>query len=140
MLDSEVREVAVPDLTSADVAIATPEVFRARTVREFQQLKADPNARPTAAREFSRAERVFVRVSTYGSGAAAPTLTARLLNRAGQAVVRIAGAFRRPAATQSARDVDLTLSSLPPGEYLVELSVAGPTEPVRELVGFRVTG
>ena len=44
VLDSEVRELSVPDLTSPNVAIATPEVFRARTVREFQQLKSELEA------------------------------------------------------------------------------------------------
>ena len=119
VLDSEVREISIPDLTSLDVAIATPEVFRARTVREFQQLKAEPGARPTASREFSRAERVFVRISTYGSGAAAPTLSARLLNRAGQPMsdLQIVPAA---AGAEGARDIDLTLSSLAAGEYLVE--------------------
>ena len=138
VLDSEVREISVPDLTSIDVAIATPEVFRARTVREFQQLKTEPGARPTASREFSRAERVFLRVSTYGTGAAAPTLTARLLNRAAQPMSDLQIV---PAATggEGARDIDLTLSSLAPGEYLVEITATGAGSPVKEFVGFRIT-
>jgi VWFA-related protein len=137
-LDSEVRELTVPDLTAPDVALATPEVFRARTVREFQQLKTDPGATPTAAREFSRAERVFVRISTYGSGAATPTVTARLLNRAGQPVAELP-VVPASSGNENARDVDLTLSSLPPGEYVVEVTASGPTAPVKELVGFRIT-
>jgi len=138
VLDSEVREISVPDLTSMDVAIATPEVFRGRTVREFQQLKTEPGARPTASREFSRAERVFVRVSTYGSGAAAPTLTARLLNRAAQPIsdLQIVPAA---AGAEGARDIDLTLSSLAPGEYLVEITATGAGSPVKEFIGFRIT-
>ncbi|HUR34478.1 MAG TPA: VWA domain-containing protein [Vicinamibacterales bacterium] len=137
VLDSEVREIAVPDLTSPDVALATPEVFRARTVREFQQLKADPGATPTAAREFSRAERVFVRIATYGSGAGAPTLTARLLNRAGQSIADLPVAA---ASADGARDIDLALASLPVGEYLVEVTATGAGVPVKELIGFRITG
>ena len=35
-------EVTVPDLTAPTTALGTPAVFRARTVRELQQLKADP--------------------------------------------------------------------------------------------------
>ena len=138
VLDSEVREISVPDLTSLDVAIATPEVFRARTVRELQQLKTEPGARPTASREFSRAERVFVRISTYGSGAAAPTLSARLLNRAGQPMsdLQIVPAA---AGAEGARDIDLTLSSLPAGEYLIEITATGGGSPVKEFVGFRIT-
>jgi VWFA-related protein len=138
VLDSEVREISVPDLTSIDVGIATPEVFRARTVREFQQLKAEPGARPTAAREFSRAERVFIRVAPYGKGAAAPTLAARLLNRAAQPMsdLQIVPAA---AGAEGAKDIDLTLSSLAPGEYLVEITATGAGTPVKEFVGFRIT-
>ncbi len=138
-LDSEVREVAVPDLTAPDVLNATPEVFRARTVREFQLVKADPKATPTAAREFSRMERVFIRIPTYGTGAAAPAVTARLLNRAGQPMADLPVT---PAADGdgTARDIDLALASLPQGEYIVEVTVTGGAGPVKELVGFRITG
>jgi len=139
VLDSETREFTVPDLTAPGVLIATPEVFRARTAREFQQVKADPKATPTATREFTRMERVFVRVSAYGTGAAAPAIAARLLNRAGQsmAVLPVTAAG---TGEDTARDVELALSSYPAGEYLLELTATGPGDPVKELVGFRITG
>jgi VWFA-related protein len=129
VLDSEVREIAIPDLTSPDSVIGTPAVFRARTVREFQQLKTDAQAAPTAAREFSRSDRVFVRVPVYGQS---PTVTAKLLNRAGDAMSELPASGGGGAT----RDFDLTLSSLPPGEYLVEISTGSS----KELVGFRVLG
>jgi VWFA-related protein len=136
VLDSEVRELTVPDLTSSDAALGTPEVFRARTPRELQQLKTDPKAMPTAAREFSRTERVFVRVAVYGS--AAPTITAKLLNRTGQSMADLPVA-RAANGDQRARDVDLALSSLAPGEYLIELSDGTTGTNGKQLVGFRVT-
>jgi len=129
VLDSEVREVAVPDLTAPDTVIGTPAVFRARTVRELQQLKSDAQAAPTAAREFSRSDRVFVRVPVYGQN---PAITARLLNRAGDKMSELPASGDAGAT----RDFDLTLSSLPPGEYLVEISTGAS----KELVGFRVLG
>jgi len=141
VLDSESRELTVPDLTAPGLLIATPAVYRARTVREFQQVKADPKATPTAAREFSRMERVFVRVSAYGAGAAAPAITARLLNRAGQSMAELPVAAAG-TGEETARDVELVLSAYPAGEYLLELTATGPGagEPVKELVGFRITG
>lgn len=139
VLDTETREIAVPDLTAPDAAMATPGVFRARTVRELQQLKTDPKAVPTATREFSRSDRVFVRVTTYGTGAAAPTVSARLLNRAGQSIADLP-VSETGAADATARDVDLALATLAPGEYVVELTTAGPTEPRKEMIGFRITG
>ena len=63
ILDSEVRKITVPDLTSAQTTFGTPEVFRARTVREFQQLKADADAVPMAGREFSRTDRLLIRAA-----------------------------------------------------------------------------
>ena len=48
VLDTETREIAVPDLTSTQTMLGTPEVLRARTAREFQQLKADPAGIPIA--------------------------------------------------------------------------------------------
>jgi VWFA-related protein len=138
-LDSEVREVAVPDLTAPDVVIATPQVYRARTVREFQQMKADPKAVPTAAREFGRMDRVFVRIPTYGSGAAAPTVTAKLLNRAGAPMADLPVAATA-GADGGAQDVDLALASLPQGEYIVQLTVSGGGTSTQELIGFRITG
>ena len=43
---------------------------------------------------------------------------------------------------ETARDVELVLSAYPAGEYLLELTATGPGagEPVKELVGFRITG
>lgn len=137
VLDSEVREIAVPDLTAPQIAIGTPVVYRGRTVPEYQRLKTDPQALPTAAREFSRTERVFIRVPAYAPGTAAPTVTAKLLNRTGQAMgdLTVGNAAGRP----DSKDIELSLASMPPGEYVVEITATGQGEPVKELVGFRVT-
>ena len=137
VLDSEVREVAVPDLTAPQVAIGTPAVFRGRTVPEYQRLKTDPQATPTAAREFSRTERVFIRIPAYAPGTSAPTVTARLLNRTGQSMGDLTVSI--PAGHPDSKDVELSLASMPPGEYAVEITATGEGSPVTELVGFRVT-
>jgi hypothetical protein len=138
VLDSEIREIAIPDLTIPQTAIGTPVVFRARTLKEVQQLKTDPRAMPTAAREFTRTDRVFLRVAAYAPGVSAPTVTAKLLNRTGQAMNDLT--VSAPAAPGAAQDIDLALAPLAPGEYLIEITAAGAGEPAKELVGFRVTG
>ena len=43
------------------------------------------------------------------------------------------------ASDPSVREVELSLASMPVGEYLIELVVAGPGAPVTEILGFRVT-
>ncbi len=135
VLDSEVREITVPDLTVPQVSLGTPQVFRSRTVREYQQTKSDPDAIPVAIREFSRTDRLLVRVPAYGA-AGAPTLSVHILNRAGQPMTELAAT---PAAVQGEQQVELPLAGLAPGEYVLEIKAAGEGE-VKELVGFRVTG
>ena len=134
VLDTETQTISVPDLTTPQTAFGTPAVFRARTVRELQQISADAAALPTAAREFSRTERLLVRVSAYGPGASVPTVTARLLNRAGESMTDLAVV----SAPGTPASIEVPLVGLAVGEYLVEITAAGDAGGVSELVGFRV--
>jgi VWFA-related protein len=138
VLDSEVREITVPDLTASQPTLGTPEVFRARTPRDYQALKADPDAVPMASREFSRTDRVLIRVPAYAPGDVVPTVTARLLNRGGQTMMDLPVV---PSTTSTSRQqIELPLSGLAPGEYIVEVTAAGEGGAAKQLVGFRVTG
>ena len=65
VLDTEVRDVVIPDLTAARTAMGTPEVFRSRTAIDLQRLKTTRST-PAATREFSRAERLLIRLPIYG--------------------------------------------------------------------------
>jgi VWFA-related protein len=138
VLDSEVREYAVPDLTAPTTLLGTPAVFRARTIRELQQLKADPDAVPQTGREFSRTDRLLIRVPAYGPANAAPTLTAKLLNRAGQSMSDVP--VSAPATPGGDAQIDLPLAGMAPGEYILEIHAAGEGGEAKELVGFRVMG
>ena len=68
VIDSEIREMNVPDLTGPQLIIATPELYRARTLPELQRLKQDPAAVPTATRDFSRTDRLLIRTGAYATG------------------------------------------------------------------------
>src|SRR6185503_10511006 len=76
VLDSETREITVPDLTGAQPLMGTPAVYRARTAREFQQLRTATDVVPLAGREFNRIEHLLIRVPTYGPGGTTPPLKA----------------------------------------------------------------
>ena len=135
-LDTETREIAVPDMTAAQMAIGTPIVLRARTIPELNKLKADADAVPTPAREFSRMERLLVRVPVYGP-AGAPAVKAHILNRSGNAMAEL------PVSASSKPDVqqiELPLATLAPGEYVLEIKAGDQDGDAKELVGFRVTG
>ena len=137
-LDKEDREIVVPDLTAADLRLATPRVFVARTGREYQQLKSDPAATPTALREFRRTDRLVIRFDTFGKPTGALTLSAKLLNKQGQKMTDLP---LMPPATEPQGQVDLPLSSLAVGEYLLEVSATSEgQQPSTELVAFRVVG
>ncbi|HEX7138048.1 MAG TPA: VWA domain-containing protein [Vicinamibacterales bacterium] len=137
VLDTETRELTVPDLTGPQAMLGTPAVFRARTLRDYQALKTDAGAMPIAIREFSRTDRILLRVPTYGPGGTMPTLSVHLLNRAGQAMSEIQPT---PAPKEGEQQIDVPLSGLAPGEYLVEIKAKGEAGDAQELVAFRVTG
>src|SRR5262249_16979663 len=115
----------------------TPAVFRARTLRDYNLLKTDASAVPVATREFSRTDRVLIRIPAYGPAGTAPTVSAHLLNRAGQAMSEIPVAA---APTAGEQQIDLPLSALAPGEYVVEIKASSGSGDAKELVGFRVVG
>jgi hypothetical protein len=133
VLDTESREVAVPDLTAPDVVLGTPQLLRARTARDYQQLKGDASAVPAAARDFSRTERLLIRVPVYGPADTAASVNAQLLNRGGQKMSELPVAVS--AASADLREIELTLAPLAPGEYIVQIAAGD----VKELVGIRVT-
>jgi hypothetical protein len=136
VLDSEVREIEIPDFSQAPLALGTPRLYRARTAREYQQLKEAAEATPTASHEFSRAERVFVRIAAY-AGDTAPTLTARILNRGGQEISTVP--VTDAPQGNGLHDVDLSVTTMPPGEYMVEVSASVDGQaPVAEVIGFRI--
>ena len=135
VIDSEIREVVVPDLTKATASLGTPAVFRARTPRELQQMKSDPQAVPATTREFSRTDRVFVRVPVYGAGG--PSVSVHLLNRTGQPMSEVP--VTAPAAPSTDSMFDVPLAGLAPGEYVLEIKATGEGGDAKELVGFRVT-
>jgi len=130
-LDSEIRTITVPDLTSPDAALSTPRVHRARTARDVQALSADAAAVPVAVREFSRTERLLIRFDVYGTA----TTTAALLNRNGDKMADVPVA---PAKAGGTHQIDLGLSSVAIGEYLIEISAKGATGEAKELVPIRI--
>jgi len=135
-LDNEIKTIDVPDLTAPQAALSTPRVFHARTARDFQALASDAAAVPVATREFSRTERVLIRFDTYAAGTDQPSVTAALLNRAEQKMADVPVAA---AAAGGTHQIDLGLNTVPPGEYLVEITAKGASGEAKELVAVRVT-
>src|SRR6185503_19388309 len=83
VLDTDYRALSVPNMQVTRPTFATPQLVRTRTARQFAEASRDPDAAPSAARSFSRTERLLVRVPAYAAGNTQPVVTARLLNRRG---------------------------------------------------------
>jgi len=136
VLDQEIRNITIPDLTAARPAISTPRVYAVRTPREFQAIASNASATPPANREFSRTMRLLIRFDSYGPGNEVPAPTAALLNPNGQKFTDV------PVTTATAggtHQIDMSLATIPPGEYVIEITTKSATgETAKELVAFRV--
>jgi len=127
-IDSDVRDIVIRDLKGA-VVFGTPEVFRARTARDVREIRDAQDSVPVAAREFSRAEHLLIRVPTYGSA----TMTATLVSPAKQAMRQIK--VEDAAATAL---LDVPLAGLAPGQYSVAIAAKSAAGSAQESVAFRV--
>jgi VWFA-related protein len=132
-LDRENQTVEIPDFSAPQPSLSTPRVYRGRTARDMQMLQAD--AVPVITREFSRTERLLIRFDAYAPGTEQPAPTARLLNRGGDKMQDLTVV---PATAGGTHQVDVGLNTIPPGEYLVELTVPGATGGASSLIAFRV--
>jgi VWFA-related protein len=134
VVDSDTLELTVPDYTSnAEQVVGTPALFRVRTQRDLVALRADPEARPTAARSFSRAERVVVRFASN-----APDPRVRLLSRDGSEM-RVLEVREATAGGPFTHEADVPVNAFPAGEVLVEVRAGDGEDASRQLTGIRIT-
>ena len=134
VLDSATRELTLPDFTTVQVSFGTPQVFRGRTPRYIQQVRASADAVPTAERNFARTDRLLIRAPAYAPGTTVPTVTARLLSRGGDAMSDLPV----QSAGGGSAEIELSLSSLATGEYLVHLTAKTESGTAEEYIAFRV--
>lgn len=134
VVQSDVVELAVPDFTKEPVTVGTPALFRARTQRDLTALVAQATAQPTAARAFSRTEKLLLRVHVAGGEPAI-----RLMSRNGEGmsplVVRPA-----PQGGPFTHEAEVPLASLPAGDFLIEVKAGNGDDAPRRLTGVKVTG
>lgn len=136
VLDEDRRPFNVPDLSARPLAVGVPVLLRARTVADARAFAAGHPATPFAGREFSRTDRVFVRFSVYGASASDAEVSARLTNRAGATLLEMPAA---PLAGSSRMyQLEVPLTSIARGDYLIAIAAAHLEERTRSLLPFRV--
>jgi VWFA-related protein len=135
VIDRETRKLNVPDM-GLGLTVSTPEVFRGRTLPEWQKIAADPAAVPVVDRIFRRTDRLLLRVGAQSSAGGAPVLTARMLNRDGGEMSPLTVTA---AGIGNLSHIDVPLSAIPPGDYLIEIIAKDGGEQASTLVAIRVT-
>jgi len=137
-LDSEDRDLVIPDLSAPEVILSTPKVWFARNTLEFNKLTAGTPPAPTATREFRRTDRLLIRLDAYAPADAPTKVTAQLLNQQGTKMSDVPVTAPADASTTT-YSIDLALSNLAAGQYLLEITGTSEShKPVSELVAFRV--
>ena len=138
-IDSDFRTVRVPDLRVTQPTFAPLQILRTRSAREFTAASRNPAQQPAASRQFSRTERLLIRVPVYGPNGTIPTVSATLLNRGGGPMRQLQQVT--PSLANGIVQFDLPLSSLAPDDYAVELIAVGSDgeRSVKTTLQFRVT-
>jgi hypothetical protein len=131
VVDTDVRDVTV-GVASGPVVFGTVEVLRLRNARDFRAAAADVAAPPVAGREFTRADRLLLRVPAYGS---AVSVSAQLVSRLGKIMRELAVS---PGPGADVYQVDLPLAGLAMGEYRVDLIASTDAGRAAERLTFRV--
>jgi hypothetical protein len=131
-LDTETRRLEVLNFAGDGVALGSPVLLRARTPQEARGLLAGGPGSAWAGRQFERTDRVFIRFAVYGADAPEPT--AQLLNR--QAKVLVALPVAR--LENGERQLDLPLTSIARGDYLVSIEAKRDDVPLTAVVPLRI--
>jgi VWFA-related protein len=134
VLDTDARDLEVPNLVGARPTILPPAVLRITTAREYRAALDDPAIPPSPTREFRRTERLLLRVPAYEANGTPARVGATLLNRWRQPMQALTPMNERTA--EGVTLFDLPLAPLAPGEYTVRFTVG----PAAEQITFKVTG
>jgi VWFA-related protein len=135
VIDREQREIVVPDPAKTTLGLNTPVLSRARSAIELRARAAEPLPTPFAGREFSRTDRVLLRVAPFGSAAEGASLMAQLLGPRGNTLAELPV---KRAAAGGAYQIDLPLTNLASGDFVVAVAARSGAEHVETYVPIRV--
>lgn len=134
VMDRDVRDLVVGGFPGP-VSLGTAEVLRARSVREQRANAANPHTTPVASRQFSRSERLLVRVPVVA--AAPPVVSARLVSAFG-GVMTNATATQVPGR-EGFYQFELPLASYATGAYSVQISATTVDGTATDSLSIRIT-
>ena len=136
VLDHDVRDLTVTAFKRS-LALGTAAVFRGRTLRDVDAIvNANATIAPVAAREFSRAEHLVVRIPLVNQGSA-PQIGVQLQSRYGSPIRELPMTLLASPGTTV--QVDLPLAPMASGTYSLVITARSGLGTVAESIEFGVT-
>ena len=121
----------------AGLQISAPAVFRTQIGARAPQSRPRSEAMPYAGREFLRTDRLHIRFALLGAAAPTATVTARLISQWGKDLAALPLVAR--TSPDAPYDIELPLSSVARGEFLIAITATAGDESARVMVPIRVT-
>jgi VWFA-related protein len=135
VVDHDVRDLVVTRFDDP-LAFGTAAFYRARTMPALRAIaEGRSRSAPVAARQFSRAEQLLVRMPLTIRGGGDVAVTARLESRFGSTLREVPVSRVSPAMVE----VQLPLAGLASGGYALAFEARGPGASARARVDFAVT-
>jgi VWFA-related protein len=133
VLDRWTHDIAVPDLASPTLALATPRFLLARSAFELRALQTAKDATPAASRRLRKTDRLLVELEAYSSASA--ELSVELLNQKGLSLVTLP--VPAPAAGGKSR-LEIPLQLLAPSTYVLKVTAKTADKQVEQHAPFRI--
>jgi hypothetical protein len=123
----------VPDFEARPLSIGTPAVFRARTPMELRALQAETDPVPFAGHQVARTDRIFLRFGVFGSAAPDATISVHLLSSHGAALAALP-----VKSAAGGYEIDLPVTSIARGDYIVAIEASHGGDQAKALVSFTI--
>jgi hypothetical protein len=133
LLDRWAQDVAVPNLATDSVSLATPRFLLARSPFELRALLSASNATPAASRRLRKSDRLIVELEAYAPNGS-PELSIELLNQRGDSLVSIPV----PDAESGRPRIEIPLQSLAPAVYLLKVTAKTSDDQAEQHAVFRI--
>jgi hypothetical protein len=129
----EIATVLVPEPPSAALSVPAPALWLVRTPADLKRAQSDTPPEPYAGRDFSRTQRILMRIVVGGQLAATASVSVGLIDRRGKRLTDLP--FTR---TPTGWLLDLPLQSIARGEYLIAVEAQAEGERSIAYVPIRV--
>jgi VWFA-related protein len=130
------RTILAPDPPSAALRLTIPRLWRVQRPAELAPVMGSSPPAPHAGREFTRGDRLVIRFTGEGSLVASATASVGLVDRRGKRLTDLP--FRTDAEKPASWLIDLPLTSIARGEYLVAIELISGAERSAAYIPLRI--